>query len=270
MFATGSTRPSRESAAKPAPARVLRVCADPNNLPFSNERREGFENRIAELIARELDSRVEYTWWAQRRGFFRNTLNAGRCDLVPGIPSSFELALATRPYYRSTYVFVTRRDRNLHIESFDDTALAHLRIGVQLVGDDGTNTPPVHALSRRGYAAQLVGYSLYDDYARPNPPARIIDAVASGEVDLAVAWGPLAGYFASRQPTPLVLRPVQPQIDLPFLPLIFDISMGVRRGDGALAAAVDSVMTRRRAEVDSILAAYRVPRLDAPVAGGGT
>jgi ABC-type amino acid transport substrate-binding protein len=101
---------------------ALRVCADPNNLPFSNEKRQGFENRIADILAEELSVPVEYTWWAQRRGFIRNTLRAGICDVVIGVPNSFELALTSRPYYRSTYVFVSRKDRKLDISSLDDPA----------------------------------------------------------------------------------------------------------------------------------------------------
>ena len=258
--------------ATPLPAgsvrRELRVCADPNNLPFSNQRGEGLENRLAEIVARDLGARVSYTWWAQRRGFFRNTLNAGLCDLVPGMPASLELAWATRPYYRSTYVFVSRRDRRLGIRSFDDPALRSLRIGVQLIGDDYTNTPPAHALARRGITDRLVGYRVQDDYAKPNPPAQIVDAVARGEVDIAVVWGPLAGYFAARQRVPLVLTPVEPKIDLPFLPFVFDIAMGVRRGDTAFRASVESVLVRRRPEIDRLLAAYGVPRLDVRRTGG--
>ena len=174
--------------------RVLRVCADPNNLPFSNEREEGFENRLAELLARELGAeRVEYTWWAQRRGFFRNTLNAGLCDVVMGVPSSVELAATTRPYYRSTYVFVTRADRGLDIRSLDDEALRRVRVGVSIIGDDYANAPPAHALAQRGIVGNVVGFSVYGDYAQPNPPARIVEAVAAGDVDVAVVWGPLAG-----------------------------------------------------------------------------
>ncbi|HVG45621.1 MAG TPA: quinoprotein dehydrogenase-associated putative ABC transporter substrate-binding protein, partial [Longimicrobium sp.] len=202
------------------PARELRVCADPNNLPFSNARGEGFENRIAELVARDLDARVRYTWWAQRRGFFRNTLRAHACDLVPGVPTSFELVLATRPYYRSTYVFVHRADAPFRVRSFDDPVLRRLRVGVQLVGDDYANTPPAHALARRGIIDNVRGYTVYGDYRQDNPPARIIEAVAHGEIDVAVAWGPLAGYFATRQGVPLEIVPVSPQIDLPFLPFV--------------------------------------------------
>jgi mxaJ protein len=243
------------------PARELRVCADPNNLPFSNQKGEGFENRLAELIARDLHARVRYTWWPQRRGFIRNTLKAGECDLVTGIPSSFEMALATRPYYRSTYVFVTREDRGLKIRSFDDPILRKLRIGVQMIGDDGTNSPPAHALANRGVIENVVGYSVYGDYSQPNPPARIVEAVAKGEIDIAVVWGPLAGYFAPRQKAALELTPVSPQIDMPFLPFVFDISMGVRREDAKLAAELDGILERRRPEIESLLDRYGVPRV---------
>jgi mxaJ protein len=241
---------------------ALRVCADPNNLPFSNERREGFENELASLVGRELGRPVEYTWWAQRRGFFRSTLNDSLCDVVMGVPTSLEMLRRTKPYYRSTYVFVTRRDRGLGIRSLDDTALRAMRIGVPMVGDDYASTPPAAAMIKRGMAKNLVPFSVYGDYSRPNPPARLIDAVRGGEVDVAVAWGPLAGYFARDGDSTLVLAPVVPQIDLPFLPMTFDIAMGVRRGDSAFAARLDSVIDRRRASIDSLLARYGVPRLD--------
>ena len=242
------------------PAGVLRVCADPNNLPFSNERGEGFENKLAELLAADLRERLEYTWWAQRRGFFRHTLRAGACDVVLGVPASFELAATTAPYYRSTYVFVYRQDKGIRVRSFDDAVLHDLKVGVQLVGDDGANTPPAHALTARGVVNNVRGYTLYGDYREPNPPARIVEAVAKGEVDVAVAWGPLAGYFAPRQRVPLEVVPVSPQFDLPFLPFVYDISMGVRRGDEELRQKLDDFLVRRRAEVERILDEYGVPR----------
>src|SRR4051812_31401093 len=155
---------------------ALRVCADPNNLPFSNRAGEGFENHLASLVGKELHQRVEYTWWAQRRGFFRNTLNAGICDVVLGVPASIDMVRRTRPYYRSGYVFVTRRDRGLRIRSLDDSTLRRLRIGVPMVGDDYATTPPAEALIRRGLAKNLVSYSVFGEYEKPNPPARLIDA----------------------------------------------------------------------------------------------
>lgn len=240
-------------------APVLRVCADPNNLPFSNDREQGFENKLASMLARDLGARVEYTWWAQRRGFFRNTLNAGACDVVMGVPTSFELSWTTRPYYRSTYVFVTRRSRRLRIQSFDDPQLRKLTVGVQLIGDDGANTPPAHALANRGIVRQVRGYPVYGNYAEPNPPARIIDAVADGDIDVAVAWGPLAGYFANRESTPLDITPVSPQIDLPFLPFVFDIGMGVRRGDTERRDTLNRFIETHQDEIHRLLARYGVP-----------
>jgi len=252
---------SGKGTAAPAPARELRVCADPNNLPYSNRQGEGFENRLAEMVARDLHARVSYVWWPQHRGFIRNTLKAGLCDVMMGLPSSVELASTTRPYYRSTYVFVSRKDRGIDVRSFDDPALRKLRIGVQMIGDDGTNSPPAHALAKRGIIDNIKGYSVYGDYSQPNPPARIVEAVAHGDVDMAVVWGPLAGYFAPRQKVALDLVPVSPQIDRPFLPFVFDISMAVRRGDDKLHAELDSFIERRQPEINALLDRYGVPRV---------
>ena len=247
--------------AAPQPREHLRVCADPNNLPFSNERGEGFENKIAALVAREMNVDVQYTWWAQRRGFVRNTLKAGECDLIMGVPLSFEMASTTSPYDRSTYVFIYRKDHHLNIHSLDDPLLHKLKIGVQLIGDDATNTPPAHALTNRNIVQNVRGYTVYGDYSQANPPARIVEAVARGRVDVAIVWGPLAGYFARRQKVPLEVVAVEPQIDLPYLPFVFDISMGVRRGDDAFKEQLEQILARRRAEIESILDEYGVPRV---------
>jgi mxaJ protein len=126
---------------------ALRVCADPNDLPFSSARGEGFENALAELVAGELGKTVAYTWWAQRRGFIRNTLNAGACDVIMGVPT-LDMIATTRPYHRSTYVFVSRKDRALDFSSMEAPELRTLRVGVHLIGDDGANTPPAHALGQ--------------------------------------------------------------------------------------------------------------------------
>jgi mxaJ protein len=245
----------------PAPHRVIRVAADPNNLPFTNDRLEGFENKIAELVAKELGVGIEYTWRAQRRGFFRTTLKEGEADLVLGVPTGLDMALCTAPYYRSTYVFVTRKDRNRKIESLDDPALKSLKVGVQLVGNDGINTPPAHGLARRGIIDNVVGYTLYGDYSEPNPPARIVEGVAKGESDVAVVWGPLAGYFAKRQSTELTLTPVTPVDDPPGLRYAFNISMGVRRPDKEFRDELNAVLERKRPEIERILDEYGVPRL---------
>jgi mxaJ protein len=247
-----------------ARAEDLRICADPNNLPFSNEQRQGFENRIVELLARDMGMTPRYVWWAQRRGNLRNTLNAGACDVVPGIASGIEMAATTRPYYRSTYVFVTRTGRDAPPASFDDPRLAHWLIGVQMIGDDGANTPPAHALSRRGHTGNVRGYPIYGNYANPNPPASIVDAVAKGDIDVAVAWGPMAGYFAKREPVPLVVTPVSPWLDGPQWPMVFDISMAVRKDDLALRRRLDEALEKHRAEIGEVLRDYGVPLVDDP------
>lgn len=238
----------------------LRVCADPNNLPFSNNRGEGFENRLAEMIAADAGTKVAYTWWPQRRGFVRNTLDAGACDVIIGVPAGLDRVETTRPYYRSTYVFVAPRRRHLGVRSFDDARLRQLRIGVQMIGDDSANTPPAHALSSRGYVQNIVGYSVVGDYSQPNPPARIVEAVARGDVDVAVVWGPLAGYFAPRQRIPLEITPVSPAADSPTRPFVFDIAMAVRRGDEARRRTLDTFIARHRSAIDRLLDRYGVPR----------
>ncbi len=262
LYAAASALP--RTAAEP---RVLRVCADPNNLPFSNERREGFENRLADLVARDMGATVEYTWWAQRRGYVRNTLKAKKCDVIMGVPTGLGPVLATRPYYRSTYAFVTRRTTP-RIASFDDPRLKRLRVGVQLIGDDFANAPPAMALTHRGIVRNVRGYSVLGDYREPNPPSRVVRAVEKGEIDVGIVWGPLAGYFARRSSVPLLVYPVSPEIDVPYLPFVFDIAVGVRRDDTALRDSLDAVLLRRRAEIDRLLADYGVPRADTPAIAG--
>jgi mxaJ protein len=245
--------------AQPSSKRVLRVCSDPNNLPFSNQAGEGFENKIAELLARKLNATVQYTWRPQRRGFIRNTLSAKACDVVIGIPSGSDMVLTTNPYYRSSYVFVTRRDSGIHVASFDSPVLRTARIGVQLIGDDYTNTPPAHALARRGIVKNVVGFRVAGDYAEANPPARLIEAVANGTVDVAIAWGPLAGYFAKKERVALEFTSVSPQQDSPQLPFAFDVSMGVRRGDVFLQKELNAFLAANKAEITAVLAEYGVP-----------
>ena len=245
-----------------AQARELRVCADPNNLPFSHRDGSGFENRIIELVARDLGATVRYTWWAQRRGMLRNTLNAGECDVVPGTASNLEGVATTRPYYRSSYVFVARGDGPwAEISSFDDPRLPRATIGVQLVGDDGANPPPAHALARRGMQANIRGYTVYGDYGSDAPQKAIIEAVAHGDIDLAVAWGPTAGWFAKQSQVPLSLAAVAPWLDGPQWPMAFDISMAVRKDDRELRRELDRALERHGQQIARILDEAGVPRV---------
>lgn len=256
LFCTGLVSSSGVAGAG---AKPLRVCADPNNLPFSRSDGSGFENRIARIVASALGRPLEFAWHGQHRGFIRKSLKAGHCDVIMGVPADLDMVRTTRPYYRSSYVFV-RRAADPAIRSFADPRLKTLTIGVQLVGDDGANTPPVHEMAGRDIR-NLRGFMIYGDDAQPAPLAAIFDAVADGTVDVAVAWGPEAGYFASRRPVPLSLAPVE---DLPgslSARMTFDIAMGVRKEDKALALELDSAIERRAGDIARVLDAYKIPRM---------
>lgn len=244
-----------------ANAATLRVCADPNNLPYSNQQRQGFENRIAELIAKDMGREVEYFWFPQREKFFRKTLNSYVCDVVMGVPEGFEEAATTRPYYRSTYVFITRRTSHLNIQSLDDPRLRTLRIGVQILGDQNDNLPPVNALISRGIVKNLVGFSIFGNLNETDPPADVIRALEEGKVDLAVVWGPLGGYFSRKSRVPLEITPVPDDRIHPEIPFHFDIAIGVRADDAELRTTLDRELDRRRPEIDKILRAYGIPQI---------
>lgn len=240
----------------------LKVCADPNNLPFSDRNERGFENRLADMVAQDLGKTLSYTWWAQRRGFIRNTLKAGACDVVMGVPSHYDLVETTTPYYRSAYVFVSRADRGLDVASLSDPRLSSLKIGVHLVGDDGMNTPPAHALGARGLVSNVVGFAIFGDYAETAPALKLVQAVESGDVDIAAIWGPFAGYEAKRASQPLHVAVIRGTDAYAPLKFAFDISMGVRKGDHALKNRLDEIIFRRSADIRRLLDSYGVPLVE--------
>lgn len=252
-----------------ASATELRVCADPNNMPFSNSAELGFENRLAAMIADHLGKQASYTWWAQRRGFIRNTLKAGKCDVVMGVPSTYDLVEATIPYYRSTYVFLSRQDQHLDVASLLDPKLRKLTIGVHLIGDDGNNAPPAQALGDQGIVDNVRGYSIYGDYRQADPPARLLEAVENREIDVAAAWGPLAGYFAKLSPVPLTVTPIQDGDRFAPQQFQFSISMGVRKGDHALRDQLNAFIVGHRAEIATLLRDYGVPLVETPETASG-
>ncbi len=247
----------------------LRVCADPNNLPYSNQQKQGFENQLAAIIAEDLGVELSYLWYPQREAFFRKTLDSGVCDVVMGVPAGFQEAATTRPYYRSTYVFVSRHDRDLRISSFDDPRLRHWRIGVHILGDSDSSLPPVHSLISRGIVRNLVGYSIFGNLAEANPPADLIYAVCNRDVDVAVAWGPLAGYFSRHSAVPLDITPIPGDPSNPALPFAFDIAIGVREGNTLLRDRLDAELQRRKAEIHQLLKTYGIPQLDLPATSPG-
>jgi mxaJ protein len=248
------------TAAATGAERELRVCADPDNLPISHADGGGFENRIAEILAEEMGARLRYEWIRQVRGYVRKTMGEGLCDVFIGVPKELERVMTTRPYYRSSYVFVDGPKAH-GVRSFDDARLARLRIGVQLVGNDLAATPPGHALARRGQFDNVRGFTVFGEMPAAQ---RMVEALAQGDLDVAIAWGPAAGFFASRSPVALEVRVAQRPADLDKMPFEFDMAMGVRRGDTALRDELDLIIAKRRADIDAILAAYSVPRTDVP------
>ncbi len=235
-------------------AAEVKVCADPDALPFSNVRQQGFENRLALMLARELHTRVHYTWERMGHGFVRDILNKSRCDILLGIPVGYRGLLTTEPYYRSSYVFAVRKDSGLRITSFDDPQLRRCRIGVQAVGEE--YAPPAQALSRRGLLANLHAAN-----ALGPDRDRMLRALLARDIDVAVVWGPQAGYFDQEHGHPFVLTPVQPEVDVPALPMTFMIAMGVRQRDVALRDRLDRFLQRRRVPIQRLLRSYGVPLL---------
>jgi mxaJ protein len=249
---------SLHAAQAPARPDTLRVCADPDNMPFSREDGSGFENRIAQLLADDLKLPLAYEWLPDRRGFVRKTLGSQLCDVIIGVPAGFERTATTQPYYRSTYVLVERGDAP-PVRSFDDPALGQLRVGVQLIGNDLAASPPGYALAHRGLVTNVRGYPL----AGEQPAAeRAIDAIGRGEIDAAMLWGPQAGYFARRSHVPLRLQALPAPHDAAAPPLEYAIAMGVRRSDAPLRALLDDFIARRQGDIDRILAEYAVPRVE--------
>jgi mxaJ protein len=246
-----------------APARELRVCADPDNLPLSHENGGGFENRIARVVADEMGAELRYEWMPLRRGFVGRTMGSGSCDVFIGVPKTFGAVLTTRAYYRSSYVFVDGPAAR-GLDTFDDPRLGHLRVGVQLVGNDLAATPVGHALALNGHVDNVRGFTIYGDGPASQ---RMIAAVTEKALDAALVWGPQAGYFAARATPRPELRVARAPVTLANLPFEFDIAMGVRRGDAALRDELDGVLERRRADIDAILSDYSVPRTDSPREG---
>ena len=250
--------------------KVLRVCEDPNNLPFSHRNGEGFENKIAELLARDLGWKLEYTWFPQRIGFIRNTLRAydrdsGRykCDLVIGLPVGFELASMTKPYYTSTYALVYPVGRKLgdarlsspdELLRLDPQVLRSLKIGVV------AQTPGVDWLLKHGLYDQAVAYQRQTGDPEQYPGQIVEIDLAEGKIDAAIVWGPIAGYFARRVRSPeLVVVPFPTAPDIKF---DYSIGMGVRFGEREWKAQVEQLIERNRAGIRKILAEYGVPLLD--------
>lgn len=244
------------SAAKP-----LRICADPDDLPFSNRAGQGFDNRIAVLIAHDLGRKPVFVWSRSRRGFVREQFNKNACDVLMGVPLHMKAVAATAPYYRSSYVFVAPRREHLEIASFTDPHLNGRRIGLQILEEN--LSPPSIPLIRSGHAAQLVGFESFGPAA-----GNIVRAVANDHVGVAVVWGPVAGYFAAADHLPVTLTPVRPSMDSSGIPFAYSIAMGVHKGDVALRDALNASIARLQPRIARVLLQAHVPLL--PISGGAS
>jgi mxaJ protein len=239
-------------------AAPLRICADPQDMPFSNRAAEGFDNRIAALLAHDLHRVPVFVFARSRRGFLREQFNKGACDVLMGVPAGMKGIATTRPYYRSTYVFVTPAREHLQIASFDDPRLNGRRIGLQVLEEDFS--PPSLPLIRNGHAAQLVGFESYGG------EAAIIRAVARGGVGAAVVWGPIAGYYSAVLHLPVTLTPVSPAVDRSGVPFAYSLTIGVHKNDTQVLHALNASLARLQPRIDALLSASHVPV--APPAGG--
>lgn len=242
------------ASATTAIAAPLRICADPGNLPFSNSALQGFDNRIAIIVAHELHREPVFIWARNGRGFLRERFNRDACDVLIGVPQALRGVLTTTPYYRSAYVFVTREREHLEIASFDDPHLNGQKIGLQALEDN--LSPPSLALIRTGHATQLVGFNSFGAHA-PD----ILRAVANGRLGTAVVWGPLAGYFTAREHLALKLTPVSPLVDASGVPFAFAICFAVHKRDTKLRDELNQAIANRTRVISRVLAEYNVPTL---------
>ena len=232
----------------------LQICGDPDNLPFSNKKSEGFENKIAQVIAKEIGAELTYFWWPHQRGLVRRAMRPGLCDVMISIPQGWDQVLWTKPYYRSAYVIVYPKDRGFQITSLDDPILKRLKIGVYI------NSPPAEALANRDIRTNVVGYSLFYDSGGERPDKMIQDLIA-GKIDVVMDWGPMAGYFTKRLDGSSPLEVVLLQGGEPGIPFTFEFSMGVRKGNTVLKAELEQAISKRHAEIRKILEEYGVPLL---------
>ncbi len=247
-------RPAAAQTADIVDRTALRVCADPGNLPFSNEKKEGFENKIADLMGAALDLKVEYTWFPQIIGFVRNTLQAHRCDLVVGTVAGDDIMQTTNPYYFTTYVMVYRSDKGFDFKDMQDPRLAALRLGVV------SATPPSDLLVRHDLMARTKPYQLTVDTRVELPTHQMVEDVVDGTIDVGFLWGPVAGYYRKHDKLPLTLVPLADEPGSPRMK--YHIAMGVRANEPEWRRRVNALILKEQPEITTILRGYGVPLLD--------
>jgi quinoprotein dehydrogenase-associated probable ABC transporter substrate-binding protein len=234
----------------------LRVCADPNSMPFSNEKGEGFENKLAKFIAAKLGRKdVQYTWYPMATGFVRKTLGEHRCDVIMGYPQGDELVQNTNPYYRTSYALVYKSGNGIDgVENLQDPRLKDKKIGVV------AGTPPATNLAINGLMAKARPYQLMVDTRIDNPSAQMIEDVKSGVIDAGLLWGPIAGYYAKKAEKSLVVVPLIHETG--GSRMVYRITMGVRATDQNWKRDLNKVIRENQKEINAMLLAYGVPLLD--------
>lgn len=247
-------RPAWAQTADVVDRSALKVCADPNNLPFSDEKKEGFENKIAELMGAELGLKVDYAWFPQVTGFVRNTLRAHLCDLVMGTVAGDEIMQTTNPYYFTTYVMLYRSDKGRAFEGLQDPRLASLPLGVV------SGTPPADLLVRHDLMSHTKPYALTVDTRVESPTHEMVRDVANGTIDVGFLWGPIAGYYRKHDDLPLTLVPLKDEPGAARME--YHIAMGVRANEPDWRRRINAVILKRQPEITATLQEYGVPLLN--------
>ena len=232
----------------------LKICADPNNLPFSNERKEGFENKIAELLGAELGLKVDYVWFPQVIGFVRNTLRARLCDLVMGTVAGDDTMQTTNPYYFTTHVMLYRSDKGLGLSGPQDPRFATMRLGVV------AGTPPADLLVRYDLMAHTKPYALMVDTRFESPTHDMVQDIADGTIDVGFLWGPIAGYYRKRDALPLTLVPLKSEPGA--ARMAYHIAMGVRANEPEWRRHINAAILKHQTEITAILHEYGIPLLN--------
>jgi quinoprotein dehydrogenase-associated probable ABC transporter substrate-binding protein len=235
--------------------KVLRVCADPRDLPFSNEAGEGFENKIAELLAQKLGKTLAYEFYPGATGFVRNTLNAHRCDVIMGMPQGDDIVQGTNPYYRTTYSLVSRQGSGLeNVDTLEDPLLQNKRIGIV------AGTPPATNLAVNGLLGNIKSYPLVVDTRVDAPTSTMMGDLEGDRIDVAILWGPIAGYLAKNAKIPMKVMPLVKETS--GQRMIYRIGMGVRHSDQEWKRLLNKLIAENQAEITHILTTYGVPLLD--------
>ena len=234
---------------------VFRACGDPRNLPFSNEKGEGFENKLAELFAAKLGKKLSYTYYPQATGFVLKTLGSYRCDIIMGFPQGDDQAQVTIPYYRTTYALVTKHGSGLEdVTTIDDPKLRDKRIGIV------ARTPPSTNMAINGLLAHAKSYPLFVDTREDSSPQAMMDDLSKGDIDCGILWGPMAGYYASKADPPYVVVPLTKEKTGP--PMSFRIGMGVRAADQEWKRTLNKLIMENQPEINKLLISYNIPILD--------